>query len=144
MMSLRGLFLTAAVIFFAGLGGVWVGTKLFEHSRPGMHEVLHERLVLTPAQNTRVEALEREFATRREALELEMRAANVELATAIREEHAYGPRVSAAVEHFHEAMGRLQTETIQHMFAMREVLNSEQQVVFDDVVVNALTPDGDE
>ena len=144
MLSLRGLLVTAAVVFVAGLGGVWAGTKLFEQPRPGMHEVLHERLDLTQEQNARVETLEREFAARREALELEMRAANVELATAIREEHAYGPRVRAAVEHFHDAMGRLQTETIRHMFAMREVLSSEQQVVFDDVVVNALTPVGDD
>ncbi|MCC6789805.1 MAG: heavy metal resistance protein, partial [Hyphomonadaceae bacterium] len=48
-------------------------------------------------------------------------------------------RVAAAVERFHDAMGRLQTETIAHMFAMREVLNDEQKAIFDDTVVEALT-----
>jgi Spy/CpxP family protein refolding chaperone len=144
MMSLRGLLVTAAVVFVAGLGGVWVGTKIFEQPHHGMHEVLHERLNLTSEQNARIETLEREFVAQRETLELEMRAANAELAAAIREEHAFGPRVSAAVEHFHDAMGRLQTETIRHTFAMREVLDSEQQAVFDDVVVDALTPHGNE
>ena len=46
---------------------------------------------------------------------------------------------TAAVERFHDAMGRLQTETISHMFAMREVLNDEQKAIFDDTVVEALT-----
>ena len=67
-----------------------------------------------------------------------MRAANAELAAAIREEHVYGPRVTAAVERFHHAMGALQTETLRHVFAMRAVLTPEQQARFDDVVAQAL------
>ena len=67
-----------------------------------------------------------------------MRAANAELAAAIREERGYGPRVTAAVERFHHAMGRLQTETIRHVFAMREVLTPQQRARFDDTVVAAL------
>ena len=62
-----------------------------------------------------------------------------ELASAIREEHGYGPRVTGAVERFHHAMGQLQTETIRHVFAMREVLTPEQKQVFDNTVVSALT-----
>jgi hypothetical protein len=141
MMSIRGTLITAAVVFFGGLGGVWVGTQLFDQPKPGMHDVLHQRLSLAPEQTTRIAALEREFESRRATLELEMRAANAELAAAMREEHVFGPRVTAAVEHFHDAMGRLQTETIRHMFAMREVLDGDQQAVFDDVVVDALTAD---
>lgn len=144
MMSLRGLFVTATIVFLAGFGGVWAGTHVFDAPRPGMHEVLHERLQLTPEQNAQLEFLEREFDVSRVSLEAEMRAANAELATAIREEHSFGPRVTTAVGRFHDAMGRLQTETIRHMFAMREILNSEQQIIFDDVVVSALTPSGNE
>ena len=66
-------------------------------------------------------------------------AANAELAAAIREEHGYGPRVTAAIERFHHAMGELQSETIRHVFAMREVLTPEQQAIFDTTVVDALT-----
>jgi Spy/CpxP family protein refolding chaperone len=141
-LSLKGLAATAAVAFLAGLAGVWVGTTAMHalhQGRPGLHEVVHDELNLTAEQTTRIEAIESEFATRRRALEIEMQAANAELAAAIREEHGYGPRVTAAVERFHHAMGELQSETIQHVFEMREVLTPEQQAIFDRTVVDALT-----
>lgn len=142
-LSWRGLAVTALVAFIAGVGGVWVGITgmhaLHHQGRPGLHEVVHERLNLTAEQTTRIQTIESEFATRRRALEIEMQAANAELAAAIREEHGYGPRVTAAVERFHHAMGELQSQTIQHVFAMREVLTPEQQAIFDTTVVDALT-----
>lgn len=141
-LSWRGLAITALVAFAAGVGGVWVGMTgmhAFHHARPGLHDVVHERLDLTEEQTTRIEAIEAEFATRRHALEIEMHAANAELADAIREEHGYGPRVTAAIERFHHAMGELQSETVRHVFAMREVLTPEQQAIFDRTVVDALT-----
>jgi len=141
-LSWQGLIVTALVAFIAGFAGVWVGMHAFHEARhPGLHDVVHQRLDLTAAQTTRIEAIEAEFATRRRALELEMQAANAELAAAIREEHGYGPRVTAAVGRFHRAMGELQSETIRHVFAMREVLTAEQQTTFDATVVEALTAD---
>jgi Spy/CpxP family protein refolding chaperone len=140
MASWRGLLITALVALLAGFGGVWLGLRTFgSRDAPGLHEVVHERLALTAEQRRRIETLETAFATRRQALELEMRAANADLADAIRAEHGYGPNVTAAVERFHGAMGRLQSETIRHVFAMREVLNPEQQRTFDDTVISALT-----
>lgn len=141
-LSWQGLVVTALVAFVAGVGGVWVGmagVHALHRGQPGLHDVVHEQLDLTQDQTTRIEAIEAEFATRRRALEIEMQAANTELATAIREEHGYGPRVTAAVERFHHAMGELQSETIRHVFAMREVLTAEQQILFDTNVVDALT-----
>ncbi len=139
-LSLRGLLVTALVALAAGFGGVWLGMRAWAPApAPSMHDVVHHRLHLSRDQLARIETLEASFAARKQGLELEMRAANAELAAAIREEHGYGPRVTAAVERFHDAMGRLQTETIAHMFAMREVLNEEQKAIFDDTVVEALT-----
>jgi len=141
-LSARGLAVTAVVAFMAGLAGVWVGMTgmhTLHHGPPGLHEVVHERLNLTQEQTTRIEAIEAEFATRRRAQELEMQAANADLAAAIRDEHGYGPRVTAAIERFHHAMGELQSETIRHVFAMREVLTPSQQAIFDTVVVDTLT-----
>jgi len=142
-LSWRGLAVTAIIAFGAGVAGVWVGMTgmraLHHAARPGLHEVVHQRLNLTPDQTARIRAIEAAFATRRRALEIEMQGANAELATAIREEHGYGPRVTAAVERFHHAMGELQSETIQHVFAMREVLTPEQQAIFDTTVADALT-----
>jgi Spy/CpxP family protein refolding chaperone len=140
--SWRGLAVTALVAFLAGVAGVWAGMAgmhALQHGRPGLHEVVHERLDLSQEQTRRIEAIEADFGMRRRALEIEMQAANAELATAIREEHGYGPRVTAAVERFHHAMGGLQSETIEHVFAMREVLTPEQQDTFDTTVVDALT-----
>lgn len=141
-LSLKGLVLTAAVAFVAGLAGVWLGMAgmhALHRGGPRLHDVVHERLDLTREQTARIEVIESEFATRRRALELEMQTANAELAAAIREEHGYGPRVTAAVERFHHAMGELQSQTIRHVFTMREVLTPEQQAIFDTTVVDALT-----
>ena len=81
------------------------------------------------------------FAARRDALELDMRAANIRLAQAIEAEHGYGPRVTEAIDETHRVMGELQKETLQHLFAMRVVLNRDQAAMFDKSVVQALTAD---
>jgi len=138
-LSWRGLIVTALVAFAAGLGGVWLGMNVFQRNTPSLHDIVHERLDLTSDQIGRIETIEAQFATRRRALELEMRAANGDLAAAIREEHGYGPGVTAAIERFHRPMGELQSETIRHVFAMRDVLTPDQQAVFDSTVVESLT-----
>lgn len=139
--TVRGILITIAVAFAAGFAGHWVGKAVFHPDTrvPNLHEAIHTELNLTAEQTQRIEALEQTFAGRRQVLELEMRAANAELAAAIREEHGYGPRVTAAVERFHHAMGALQSETIQHVFAMREVMTEDQKAHFDDIVASALT-----
>ena len=139
--SLRGILVTIAVAFLAGLGGVWVGQMIFGPAReaPSLHQAVHHDLHLSVDQEQRIDVLERDFAPRRQALELEMRAANADLAAAIREEHGYGPHVTAAVERFHHAMGDLQIQTIQHVFAMRDVMTPDQKARFDNLVASALT-----
>ena len=138
---IRGTLITVALAIVAGFGGVWLGKAVFESTpnQATLHDVVHHQLRLDAEQRRRIDVLERKFVVQRHALELEMRAANVELAVAIREEQGYGPRVVAAVDRFHVAMGRLQTETIKHVFAMREVLRQDQKATFDDTVVSALT-----
>ena len=87
--------------------------------------------------------METQFATRRKALELELRADNARLAAAIEAEHGYGPRVTAEIDRSHRAMGELQKETLSHVFAMRAVLRPNQAQKFDRVVVEALTADAE-
>jgi Spy/CpxP family protein refolding chaperone len=137
-LSWPGLIVTALVAFAAGLGGVWLGMHAFQRNTPSLHDLVHERLDLTAEQARRIEGIEAEFATRRQALELEMRAANADLAEAIRTEHGYGAGVIAATERFHRAMRELQSETIRHIFSMREVLTPDQQRVFDSTVIESL------
>jgi Spy/CpxP family protein refolding chaperone len=128
----------------AGLGA-WGGAQyVLNRLRPAtpLHELVHERLSLTPEQLHRIQGLEREHAARQQALQAEMRAANADLAKAIAANHAYTPQVQAAVDRFHRAMGELQKETILHVLAMRAVLTPQQAAKFDETVAKSLTEDG--
>ncbi len=144
MLSRRAV-LVAFVAFVAAIAGVGIGRLVIPtHKTPGfeLHELLHRDLNLDPGQRATLEALEQRFALRRQALELEMRADNARLADAIEAEHGNGPRVAAAVDASHRAMGELQKETLGHIFAMRQSLRPEQTAAFDRAVVKALTTDG--
>jgi len=143
-MPSRRLLLVGLIAFAAAIAGVFVGRFVSDPpkaSETELHAVLHGQLDLTAEQEAKLDRIEENFAGRRRTLELEMRAANVQLAQAIEAEHGYGPRVTEAIDHTHEVMGALQKETLQHLFAMRGVLNPDQAEMFDKSVVKALTAD---
>ena len=134
--------LCIVLAFLAAFGGVVVGRALLPVAQaPGaeLHELLHHQLALDPRQAERLAVLENRFSVQRSALELEIRAANARLAEAIEAEHDNGPRVAAAVDQSHAAMGQLQKATLAHVFAMRRLLRPEQTASFDAAVVKALT-----
>ncbi len=138
------IILCALAAFIAAIGGVFVGRALLPGpAQPGteLHDVLHHRLALDANQESRLKELEQRFAVERRALELELRADNARLAEAIEAEHGNGPRVAAAVDRSHAAMGELQKATLVHIFAMRQLLRPEQTAQFDQAVVKALTDD---
>lgn len=140
----RRAMLIAIVAFVAAVAGVWAGRELFPSPpSPGveLHSLLHDGLELDEAQQTKLQMLESHFTVRRRALELELRADNARLAAAIEAEHGNGPQVAAAVDRSHGAMGELQKETLNHMFAMRQILRPDQARTFDRAVVKALTAD---
>jgi len=142
MTDRRRLLLIALIAFAAALAGVFIGRAFVARQVPvetELHALLHHNLSLDANQEARLEAIEKRFAVRRQALELELRADNARLAEAIEAEHGYGPRVSAAVDRSHRAMGQLQKETLEHIFAMRSVLRPDQAARFDAAVVKALT-----
>ena len=144
MTNQRRTLLAALIVFAAAIAGVWIGRVVLA-PRPAagseLHALLHNQLNLDPAQHARLDALEGQFAVRRKALELEMRADNAMLAAAIQAEHGYGPQVSSAIDQSHTAMGELQKETLEHVFAMRGLLRPDQAAKFDGAVVKALTDD---
>lgn len=140
--ALRRTLQVALIAFLAALAGVLIGRSITDHqqsSSSALHDLLHERLDLDAAQLRQIDRLETQFAARRQALELELRADNARLAAAIQAEHGYGPRVAAEVERSHAAMGDLQKETLEHIFAMRRVLRPDQARQFDRAVFEALT-----
>jgi Spy/CpxP family protein refolding chaperone len=140
-LSAKSAIVTLVLGFFAGVAGMALGHQIFSGERGdhSLHELVHHELDLTPKQEEALDALEAAFAERRHALEAEMRQANAELAAAIRSSETAGPDVEAAVHHFHDAMGALQTETIDHVFAMRRVLRPDQRARFDETIEQALT-----
>src|SRR3546814_15218030 len=87
-----------------------------------VHETLHEELGLDEQQLAQIEELERQFAIKKRALELELRADHARLASEIQAEHGHGPRVTAQIDRSHRALGELRKETLAHHFAMRAVL----------------------
>lgn len=136
------LVLAVVLAFVAAIGGAFVGRMVIAPPRPvesRMHQLLHDQLNLDAAQSARIERLEQDFALRKGGLEAQLRAANVDLATAIEAEHGYGPGVAAAVDKSHHAMGALQKATLEHVFAMRGVLRPDQAARFDGAIVKALT-----
>ena len=144
MSGMRQTIIIAIIVFLAAIGGVVAGRLIVDPPMPPeneLHALLHNGLDLDANQHAKLEVLEKQFAIRKQALELEMRADNAKLAAAIENEHGYGTEVAAAVDQSHMAMGELQKETLEHIFAMRALLRSNQVAKFDAAVVKALTTD---
>lgn len=142
MTDRRRLLLIALIAFGAAILGAVIGRSFIAPPKPvenELHALLHHQLELDQGQQARMEEIERRFAVRKRALELELRADNARLADAIQAEHGYGPAVKAAVDRSHQAMGELQNETLEHIFAMRAVLKPDQAAKFDAAVTKALT-----
>jgi Spy/CpxP family protein refolding chaperone len=92
-----------------------------------LHEWLHAQLDLTDEQLEALEKIETTFAVKETPLRAAFTEANRDLAIVIREEGAYTPKVSAAVENVHRQMGELQKISIAHLFEMTTVLEPEQK-----------------
>jgi len=128
--------------FVAAIGGVFAGRALFPIEPPienRFHTLIHHDLDLDAGQTARIEVLEKRFADEQARYEQEMRDDNRRLAAAIQLEKGYGPEVAEAVDRSHHAMGMLQKQTLQHLFAMRAVLRADQARRFDRAMVDALT-----
>lgn len=139
MGSLRRYALVALVAFTVALAASWLVRRVAEPRHGGeLHALMHQKLALDASQKARIEVLETQFARERGALDARLRAANADLAGAMTSEHAYGPRVVAAVDRSHMAMGELQKATLRHVFAMRGVLRADQAARFDAEVSKAL------
>lgn len=141
-MSWRRIALIALVAFAAAIIGSFAGrtvSPLPSDASANLHALMHDDLGLDGEQERQLAVIEADFKARRQSLENELRSANARLARAVAEEHVYGPRVSAAVDGAHHAMGALQKATLEHVFAMRGILRPDQQARFDAAVDKTLT-----
>lgn len=140
----RSIALTLVLsVLGAALGAFGAAEYVMHRMRPAtsLHELVHEKLHLTGAQRRQIEGIERSHAARQKVLEAEMRAANASLAEAFQEQHAYTPKLQAAIDRSHQVMAEVQKETMVHVLAMRAVLTPQQAAVFDGTVVQSLTED---
>lgn len=143
-MKLKPVHIAIAVLLaaLAGcLGALGADKWLHAREEPTLHEFVHEELDLTDEQNRRLDEIEAAYLVRHKELELELRAANAKLAGAMEQEHEFGPQVGKAIDQVHMRMGDLQKATINHVFAMRAILDPQQQERFDRHVETALTRD---
>ena len=137
----RSIALTLVLSALIGAVGAWAGAHyvIARMQRPqGLHEMLHDKLHLSPEQSAKAEGMERDYTAKRDALEAEMRAANAELARVYQASHAYTPDIQAAIDRHHHAMAALQKESMSHVIAMRGILTPDQTGPFDDTVVKSL------
>lgn len=140
--GLRNLLITVVLAVLAAGGGASAcAYYVISHQTagPSLHDMVHRDLKLTPEQSRKLDGIEEYYALERKGLEADIRAANRELAAAIREGHKDSPQVEAAIDHLHMAMGALQKATIAHVFDMRAVLTPQQAKTFDAEVIAALT-----
>lgn len=118
--------LLALVAVVSSAVTAWVLTKGSRPVPQDYHSWIHEELGMTDEQERRLEPSERRYEETKRHLTEVIRLANQELAQAISEDRANSPRVQAAVQRIHAAMGELQQATLQHIFEMKEVLEPEQ------------------
>jgi Spy/CpxP family protein refolding chaperone len=103
---------------------------------------LFEQLGLTPAQEQKINVIRARFAAQQHHCLALMQQRNRELAAVITSDRADSPRVQAAVEKIHEAMGDLQKATLTSVFAAREVLTPAQYDRLLELVAAQLSADG--
>ncbi len=141
-MTARRIAVIAVVALLAAVLGVWIGRAVLPqptHTGAELHALLHDRLDLDAAQETKLDAIEKDFANARRTLDAQLRADNARMAEAIAAEHVYGPRVAATVDASHQSMGAVQKATLEHVFAMRAILRPDQAAKFDAALDRALT-----
>lgn len=134
----RTVFATAIVALLAGAAGVYAGFALFGTSTHPAHNsldaIVHRELNLSTDQDRQISKIEATYVDRKLVLEAEMRSATREIAAAVMDDKTYSDRVRRGIGAFHAAMGKLQEETILHVFEMRGALTPAQQSKFDVIV----------
>ena len=142
----RNLIITVVVALLAGGIGGWMGAQNALDGdaqslplRQTVHEIVRRDLKLTPSQSAEVQAIEDKYYDRRTALREDVAVANRELADALMADMAFGREAQQASNHVEQGLGQLQRATILYVLQVRDVLTSEQQMIYDRKVREVLT-----
>jgi nickel and cobalt resistance protein CnrR len=119
------LVLLVIVVLVASAGSLLTRYYIDQKTPPAKTEVFAQ-LNLTPEQEQKINAIRTQFANQQQQCMQLMQQRNRELAEVILTEQANSPRVQAAVERVHEAMGDMQKATLTSIFAAKEILTPEQ------------------
>jgi hypothetical protein len=140
------LLITLAVAAIAGFVGAWAGAEGMHRPREhpslltqSVQEMVDHGLQLSPLQHQEIDAVEARYTKRRNGLRVQIGGANVELAKAMAEEMAFGPKAQTAIDHLQSSVGDLQSSTVLYILEIRDVLTPQQRVLYDRKVVEALT-----
>lgn len=133
------------IVLAVAFGGLYLGQHFMRmphdhHTRDSgsWHQALHDKLHITSEQETKLADIEKRYRQRHQYLEEQMRLANMELADAIKADKSFSPKVQAATDKIHHAMGELQKATLEHLFEMRPTLTDEQNRKLEQMVTDAL------
>lgn len=134
------------VAIVAGAVGGWMGARNVIDSdaqtlplRQTVSEIVHRDLKLTPDQSKEIQAIENEYYERRSTLRVQVAGANRELADALMADMAFGREAQQATNHVEQGLGELQRATVLYVLQLRDVLNPEQQLIYDRKVREVLT-----
>ncbi|MDR1190720.1 MAG: periplasmic heavy metal sensor [Verrucomicrobiales bacterium] len=116
-----------ALVAAVASASCWLTRRYIQPSPPPAADgEVFAQLDLTPEQERKINVIREQFNTSRQHCALLMNQRNRELAAVILSDKADSPRVQAAVEQIHEAMGDMQKATLNSIFAARDVLTTEQ------------------
>lgn len=135
--GLRSAIIIITLSFVAGVVGILLGHEYIMPNagkNMGLHEHIHNEFVLDDAQNKQLHILEEDFAAKKSTLEMRMKKANERLSKAMQSSHKMSPEVVEGKQEYVQVLDELQTLTIEHIFAMRGLLNAEQADRFDEIV----------
>jgi nickel and cobalt resistance protein CnrR len=135
--GLRGALIIIALSFAAGFIGILIGHKYIMPDAGkvmSLHDQVHNRLALDVVQNQKIHDLEELFSQQKKGLELRMKKTNARLSAAMQNAHEMSPEVLAAKQEYVNILEELQTLSIEHIFAMRRLMNAQQAAQFDEIV----------
>ena len=142
----RNLLVTVVVAVLAGAVGGWMGARNAIDSdaqtlplRQTVSEIVRHDLKLTSDQTKEVQAIENKYYDRRTSLRMQVTDANRNLADALMVDMAFGREAQQASNQLEQGLGELQRATILYVLEVRDVLNPEQQMVYDRKVREVLT-----
>ena len=127
MKPIIGFFVAVIAVAILASYGTWRWSESRQAQRQAdPHQWLHSELKITDAQHQALAPIELKFDESNRRLREQLRAANHELALAIKQGTADAPAVGAAVEKVHMIMGELQRTSIDHVYEMRRILTPAQ------------------